>query len=229
MAGRVAYHGGLVTDGLILHLDAARKPSYPGSGDVCYDLTPNQYTGSLVNGTTFEKNRNSGTFSFDGSNDYIEIGYEGDLSTNSYTFSFAAKHRGFRNNRRTMMGLSSGSQYAFFTYNMQIWESDTQFLSFYGNGSSYTTYTFNLDQPFYEWNYFTSVQTPTSMHTYVNGVLKSSITSVTLRNDFDRIWIGQRGGQYWTGWIPEFRMYNRALSAEEVLQNYNALKGRFGL
>jgi len=229
MAGRVAYHGGLVTDGLVLHLDAARKPSYPGSGDVWYDMTSNQYTGSLVNGITFEKDRNSGTLAFDGSNDYVEIMYQGDLATESYTFSFAAKHRGSRDNRRTMMGLSSGSQQAYFTYNMQIWDSDLQFLSIYGDGSGYSSYNFNLDQPFYEWNYFTSVQTPTNMYTYVNGVLKNTTNPGSRRNNFDRIWIGQRGGQYWTGWIPEFKIYNRALSASEILQNYNALKGRFGL
>ena len=72
MAGRVAYHGGLVTDGLILHLDAARKPSYPGSGDTATDLANNNVSASLKNGAGFD-DVGQGSFTFDKGDEYLEV------------------------------------------------------------------------------------------------------------------------------------------------------------
>ena len=69
MAGRIAYYGGIVTDGLVLHLDAAKRDSYPGSGTVWRDLSGNGNNGTLVNGPTFDRDSGNGSLVFDGVND----------------------------------------------------------------------------------------------------------------------------------------------------------------
>ena len=60
----------IVTNGLVLYLDAANKKSYPGSGTTWTDLSGNNNTGTLTNGPTFDSN-NGGSIVFDGTNDYV--------------------------------------------------------------------------------------------------------------------------------------------------------------
>ena len=62
----------IVTDGLILHLDAADSNSYGGSGNTWYDISGNGYNGILTNGPTYSTN-NGGCLIFDGTNDYIKL------------------------------------------------------------------------------------------------------------------------------------------------------------
>lgn len=224
----VAYNNKIVTDGLILCLDAADPKSYNGSGITWYDRSKNENHGILVNNPIYNSD-NGGSIIFDGADDYVEILYDGDLSANDFTFSFFAKHNGPRDGRRTMIGLSNADQRAFFVYCMQIWGNDTQYMEFRGNNTSYeSTILDDLPRPFYEWNHFTSVQTPSSSKVYLNGKILLT-ASTSRRGVFDRIWLGSRGEQYWKGWLPNLNLYNRALSPEEILQNYNATKGRFGL
>jgi len=73
MAGRIAYTGGIVTNGLVLNLDAAKRDSYPGSGTIWRDIAGGTATGSLINGPVFNSN-NGGYISFDGTNVYGDIG-----------------------------------------------------------------------------------------------------------------------------------------------------------
>jgi hypothetical protein len=71
MAGRIAYYGGIVTNGLVLALDAAKKDSYPGSGTLWRDISGNGNNGTLTNGPTFNSG-NGGSIVFDGVNDYVQ-------------------------------------------------------------------------------------------------------------------------------------------------------------
>ena len=70
MAGRIAYYGNIVKDGLVLDLDAAKKDSYPGTGTAWNDISGNRNNGTLTNGPTFNSS-NGGSIVFDGTNDYI--------------------------------------------------------------------------------------------------------------------------------------------------------------
>ena len=56
MAGRIAYYGGIVTNGLVLDLDAAKKDSYPGTGTSWRNIAGNSNNGTLTNGPTFNSN-----------------------------------------------------------------------------------------------------------------------------------------------------------------------------
>ena len=220
----------IVTDGLVLHLDAGNRKSYPLSGNTIYDLSGNGNNGTFGASTaapTFSGD-NGGNILYDG-NDYIEVSYSGNFLTQSYTMSFFAKHNGSRDNRRTMLGFSNGGDFAYKTYCMQIWDSDVQFFAFIGNSAGqFNDYSFNLPDAFSNWHYFTSIITPSTVTTYVNDTIYYN-NSITRRGAFDRIWIGTRGGQEWKGWIPGLTLYDRVLYDYEVKQNYNAIKGRFGL
>ena len=71
MAGRIAYYGGIVKNGLILDLDAAKKQSYTGTGTTWSDISGNGYVGILTNGPVFESSNNS--LFFNGVNSYISV------------------------------------------------------------------------------------------------------------------------------------------------------------
>ena len=62
----------IIEDGLVLHLDAAETKSYSGTGDIFTDLTGSSHYGKIVNGSSFLTD-NCGVFSFDGTNDHIQI------------------------------------------------------------------------------------------------------------------------------------------------------------
>lgn len=104
----------IVTDGLVLALDAANPTSYPGSGTTWRDLSGNNNSGSLVNGPTFNS-VNGGSIVFDGSNDYVNIPYAGNTS-NSFTFTIVMKCNNMDSNtslnRQTLFGLSQNGNAA---------------------------------------------------------------------------------------------------------------------
>ena len=78
--------GHIVTDGLVLALDAANAKSYPGSGTTWSDLSGNRNTGTLTNGPTFNSG-NGGGIVFDGVDDYVDCGNSSTLQINQGTIS----------------------------------------------------------------------------------------------------------------------------------------------
>jgi hypothetical protein len=70
MATRYNYTGGIVTDGLVLNLDAAKVDSYPGTGTTWRDLSGNNNNGTLTNGPTFSGIGKQAAIVFDGVDDY---------------------------------------------------------------------------------------------------------------------------------------------------------------
>ena len=69
----------------------------------------------------------------------------------------------------------------------------------------------------------------TNASMYINGVLVSGPTAKTWNTTANNAQIGRQtnGAQYWNGNIAQVQIYNKALTALEVKQNYNALKGRY--
>ena len=205
----------LVTDGLVLALDAANTFSYPGSGTSWTDLSGNGNNGTLVNGPTYSSD-NGGVVVFDGVNDYINAGTPS-ISVGKLTIN-------------VWMRITSGSliqhivDSAFNSWHLAILTDNRPY--FY-NGSTYHTGApaINVGQ----WYMITGVQGET-LDIYINGVLGQSIASnidVTTNNVILGAW--QSGPRPLNGNISNTQIYNRALTAAEVQQNYNALKSRFGL
>jgi len=220
----------IVTSGLVLHLDAANPKSYPGTGSTWYDRSGNLNggvvnNGTLVNGPSFSST-NMGSIGFDGVNDYISLSNIKSLS-NNYTLRCV-----FKTNTNTtstayfnmLNGLSAVSQ------NSMKLEWNNRFLS-YNNSGTLQSYAFayplvpafNLSQTFNDMQI--TVDNSNVMTIYNNAVPCTPTTSVTGAIDFQVL--GRAQGAYLPESIAIFQLYNRALSATEVLQNYNATKSRF--
>ena len=232
----------IVTDGLVFYVDAADANSYPGSGTTWTDLSGNGNNGTLTNGPTFSS-ANRGSIVFDGTNDYIDIPNTSTYQfTNTQPFTLSAwvnssNLTGYDNivafalnsgnNRGYYLVLISGVDSRTNSFLFDYYDG-TLFRGIIGNNNSITTGSWiNLAAT-------SSSNSVNDMKVYQNGVLTSwtnrgsqtpssiNYTSVPLR-------IGSREtGATFSGNISSVQIYNRALSASEVLQNYNATKGRYG-
>ena len=220
----------IVTDGLVFCVDAGDKMSYPGAGTTWTDLSKNRSNGTLVNGPTFNSS-NGGNIVFDGTNDYANLGTASSLfpgpSITASLFCWVKPFTTSSNNvpigdqytlgHRLYIGIYSG-----------LW--DVGFGDYYWNSGysgSRATATTN-------WTLVSLIITAGSAVLYVNGqetITKTTDTSVTLGGPFSV-------GIYFYNGSPDVshqaacniastQIYNRALSVNEVLQNYNATRGRF--
>ena len=219
------YSPKVVTNGLVLSLDAANQRSYPGSGTSWYDLTGNFNNGTLVNGPTFSS-ANGGSIVFDGVDDYANTNYT--PPTSSFTVSIVYKCTNFS----TWAGV----------WACEVWNSGTGYLAYFPTSTT-LVFTRGGQEPAgitansAQLNYYTFSVSSEGYKTYVNGVLSNTNTSTTLASSVTKpILLSTRYNNTGTGTqdlrasvIPYFSIYNRALSATEILQNYNALKTRFGL
>ena len=221
-------NGKIVTSGLVLALDAADRNSYRSGSTVWNDVSGNGNSGTLVNGPTFSNN----SLVFDGTNDYVSIINSAILKpsiplticiivnittiSDSYIFTNDA---GSTNYSGVSIG---GSGYIRFGDNT-------------GSGpSSRRDHAFNISAN--RWNFITVVcNSVINPLIYLNGestnITSTSGTATTLGYSSANIEIGRRNqaSLYFNGNISTCQIYNRALSATEVLQNYNAQKSRFGL
>ena len=83
----VSYNSSIVTNGLVLCLDAGNPRSYPGSGTAWYDVSGNNKTGTLVNGPSYNSS-NGGSFVFDGVDDYVNVNnFNVSHGTSNFTYS----------------------------------------------------------------------------------------------------------------------------------------------
>lgn len=236
MAGRVAYYGNIVKDGLVLDLDAAKRDSYPTTGTVWRDISGNQNNGTLTNGPTFSS-ANYGSIVFDGVNDYV--GSNTNINTGQDFTATAWINPALLGSTRCAIvsnSYNSTSRNGWYLCTAGGNTNNTFFFSV-GNDASYriaSANTLTLNQ----WVNVTAVCTSGgNIVLYKNGTettyAASSLTTGTVTYTSTQLNIGYRfvGGQSdpFKGNIAQVTVYNRALSAAEVLQNYNATKQRYGL
>jgi hypothetical protein len=228
-------NGKIVTSGLVLALDAADRNSYPGSGTTWNDISGNGYTGSLFNGPTFSNN----SIVFDGTNDYIALGTPAILNiTGSITINSWVKVIAFPSSDGIgtiyEKGYDNTVEQTFFRFRnnagAQVIEVGTY------SGTNYmTTYTVGSSITIGTWNNIIGQYDGANWNLYLNGVLVSS----TLKNQgplpstspssIGAAYIATGYQRFFNGNIASVQIYNRALSASEILQNYNAQKSRFNL
>ena len=233
---------------LVLELDAADKNSYPGSGTTWTDLSGNGNTGTLTNGPTFNSG-SGGNIVFDGADDYISTP-SSFLSANSLTYQFNIYFSSITI-QSTLIGYGDGTPN--FTCNSRL-ASSTDGVPSVGNcrvnlriydttNSINNTIvgTTNLSaNTIYN---IAIVILPSSYKLYINGVEDALNVIGGLNNGK---WVGNGAkaatiatlctinynnvlSNYLTGNLYNSLAYNRALSATEILQNYNQLKSRFNL
>ena len=218
------YYGGpIVTDGLVFAVDAGNLVSYPKSGTSTYNLTGSGATGTLTNGTSFTPS-DGGAFVFDGTNDYISFPNDTNLDNQALTMeSWNYLNTTTSQNAFLFEKGSVNTQYSNFYDNAGIFYFRTMGLS--NQDLIFTTSTYISPNT---WNHVVCTYGAGVKTIYVNGIQIAQTTGVTgtIPTNTAGLFIGQHGsgGYLLNGKIAESRVYNRALTAAEVLQNYNATK-----
>lgn len=225
MAG---YHGNrIITNGLVFYFDFDNLNCYQ-SGTKCFDLTSSGNIGTLTNGTSF----NNGVFDFDGTDDYINVPDSDSISiTGDITISFWLKITDF-SNYRGIIGKTNGNQPGPFDFYLDIYSGNPTF--FIGDGSSFAGYSVANSAPqtgVWE-NIAVTFGTDTITH-YLNGITDGSnyigTPPFSIADSGTSMRIGSRADSatIMKGSVVIVQLYNRALSSDEIFQNYNALKPRF--
>ena len=223
-----SYNSSIVTDGLVLCLDAANPRSYPLSGNTWLDLSGQGNNGTLTNGPTFSST-NRGVFDFDGTNDYVACGNLDSYLTGITDVSFMtyATTDIVDSNTRIIAGRYEGSngwEMFIHTTNVLRWGGRENTSLFIAVESSFQL---NTNQ----WYFFAGTKQGNVWNLYIDGNLHSSTTAGNGTTTFvsKPLSIGRQfGSYYWNGKIANTLVYNRALSADEVRRNYNATRGRYG-
>jgi hypothetical protein len=200
-------------------LDAANPKSYPGSGTTWSDLSGNGNNGTLTNGPTFDSG-NLGSISFDGVDDYVNFSSYSQpeyLTTTSFTWNIWVYPT--RNNNADVLMGNRGT--------------DLNFTKLTTNNFEYYPTNIGGAMPINVWQNVCVVKNQTNLFYYRNSSLIASTTSSTTKQSrpfyIGGDPVGANVGEHSISNIAQASIYNRALTASEVLQNYNALKGRFGL
>ena len=227
----------LEIDGLVLCLDAANTNSYPGSGNSWTDMSGNGNDGTLTNGPTFSSD-DGGSVVVDGSNDFILTPRVTGTGIASASVSWGIWVNPSSTSGNIMSMSSSNPQTA---WNMPpIAAFDQKFRGKIWNNSILESDTYNLNQWYYLVLVFkyASSQSDRGQFFYVNGELVGSQTNISYSASNSTagnfMFLGQANpganntGMF-TGKYSNFHIYNKALTETEVIQNYNAHKGRFGL
>ena len=232
----VGYNPRIVTDGLVLCLDAANKRSYPGSGTTWTDKVGGN-DGTLTNGPTFSSD-NGGSVVFDGANDYINVGNNSDLQITS-EITLSAWIKGSPQSNKGIAGkYSAGAGQRGYLIATQQASPNNKIIWYYQRatspfnaGDSVTSSLNVLDS---NWHFILCTFTPSvSAKIYIDGELNVTDTvdiQSASANNSTRFDIGthdQSTGYSFIGNISNVSVYNRALTAKEILQNYEATKGRY--
>jgi hypothetical protein len=208
-------------DGLVLYYDGADVDSTGGGGSIWYDLSGNGYNGTLTNGASFTST-NGGSVLFDGSNDYVETNSNSIIPNGLSPFTIEVLY--------TMTGSAGGA--LFVNYGPGYTSGTIWFSGQYGvyiNGSVYAAgaplatgtrhmvSTRNNDG-------FTT--------TYINGVVSNTgmLTASVSNSQNYRIGTDVNGtAEPFAGHLYLIRVYNRALHSYEIMENFQANRGRVGL
>ena len=224
----------IVQSGLVLYLDAANTRSYPRSGTTWTDLSRSDYTGTLINGPTFDST-NGGSILFDGSNDLVEI--TNSTSLTSFTISMWFKMTGPGSTGgasntiyNSLFGINSGLRRILVSTSANTGTEGVILVqmggSNYFSSSSTATVTNRWNNVVYTWQANTAI-------IYINGIAETPQTNSSVTFPAANLFLGAYSNPVvayaMKGNIAQTSIYNRVLSATEILQNYNTIKTRFGL
>ena len=211
------------TDGLVFYFDAAYKKSYPGSGTAVIDLVSGT-EGALTNGPTFNS---SGYFDFDGSNDYLDMGFTptNAICSSGFTWGYWFNWDSISGNKH--QGIIDGG-------NGRIYMGPYDNNLIVGCGNQYELDCGALSTG--TWMYCVmAFDGSSTCRAYINGSLSETISSVTFSltgGSGTMLWAATNNdtslGYYNNGKGALTHFYSKELSAGDILQNYNAQKERFG-
>lgn len=228
----MSVYGGpdIVTDGLILHLDAGNHKSYPGSGIIWNDLSGNNNHGTLINGPYYSS-LNTGYIVFDGTNDYVSFTNTPQIAQSVYSSTIEIiAYRSRTNAFEVIFG--GGTESTNNALYMGFRGTPSNFMyAYYGNDQDGLTPLSNS-----LWNRYAAIYNNSTQgrYRYFNNSLlspfsTSGITNTSANRFFLGAFNGGTVGHPFQGNISLIRIYNRELNSTELTQNYNALKGRYRL
>ena len=206
----------ITANNLIFYLDASKLNSYPTTGSIWRDISGQNSSGSLINGSTY----NNGAIIFDGTDDYVTASSSSLLNTLTQ-FTYTA-----------CLNISSSDTYGAIIArnNSLVWYAGRTVIGqrlFIGGSATGDSNTF---LPSNRYAFICVTWDGTTIRYYFNGAPDGTATNTLSAFNTTPISIGRyQTGEYFQGNIPIIQIYNRALSAQEISQNYNATKARFGL
>jgi hypothetical protein len=214
---------------LVLNLDAGSRASYPGTGTSWYDLSGNNLNGTLVNGPTLSGTGVSASILFDRSNDYVSIADNAKLNTfSAMTLEIIVKYTTTNDQIFAQKwNYSGGSQ----GYTLEIYTSAIVAACYLGGGG-YLSVAIS-GYPINNTYHIILTLSGSTQTLYINGVSVASNSSGSVPSISGTTFtIGNRSnlsGTYFGGNVYLTKFYNRALTASEILQNFNYYRTRYGI
>jgi hypothetical protein len=231
----MAIYGGpdIINDGLVFHMDFASSKCYPGTGSSCFDLSgTNISTGEIINGPVFNTSVNNKHFTFNGgvNAQLIRIPNSTNLNTQTPSVEVWIKTNAILQTGGLFEKGDVNSQYSLLQDNSILrWR---QMIPGFNDVAVLTSSFMNINS----WYQIVGTFVSGSQRLYINGAQVATGTATgTISTSNVGMSIGVLGGYsgsrtyYYNGNIAIVKVYNKVLSQSEVVQNYNALKGRFGL
>jgi len=216
----------IVTNGLILNYDMSNYQSAPFTGTSITDLSGIGNTGTLTNGPTYSSLA-GGVISFDGGDDFIEVpsisSISGDFTVGVWFYTTATPNANYK-------------RLVDFDFRNGFWLGRNANTYTWGGGIKEGSLPYGIYLPFTngEWHYLVSIRSGSTHILYGDGIT-STISNTVTSGDLSsagKILIAREyndNTSFFNGNIAHVQIYNRALSAQEILQNYNASKTRFGI
>ena len=235
----IVYNPSITANGLILNLDAANVKSYPGSGTTWADLSLRRYNGTIVNGASYSNN----VFTFDGVDDYVGVSspssrwnWTPSNLTNSNEYSFEMWVNSSDTSGQYFSKPWNGNGEYNYRAEHNSWYTEVGNQS---HGQSFTSLATGT------WQHAVFIVNATQKAVYRNGVINASFTNHSITNVTPTSSAGSEDLSIMTlypygtsfnqpthailGNLAVFRAYNVVLTAAQILQNFNATRGRFGV
>ena len=211
----------IVTDGLVLNLDAGFTPSYPKTGTTWYDVSSSGSNGTLINGPTFNS-ANGDSIVFDGVDDYVTIA--GATLNNGSTLEMWFKQT--TNKQVELLKYGTGTIDTPGCHAVYYVPNTLRCLNFINGTRTFVSITHTINLGDSTWRQlllsYTGDLTGGTASLYINGQLITSASATSINSSFDGPGFSSNSSYAFPGNVSTLRVYNRGLSATEALQNYNA-------
>lgn len=222
----------IVTDGLIWHVDAANSSSYSGSGSTWYDLIGSEDV-DLIGSPTFSSSEGGGAFQFTAGSSYGTTTFTRTNDAFSVSAWYKPNDPQADSAQHCLMNTFEGASAEWWSLSLQQTAPIPQWIC--DNDSFKVELQANSGKINSDWQMLTGTRSGNTMKVYVNGDLRGTSTGLSTSSitGVEPMWIASRSNvgsgpsETYGGWISDLKMYSKELSASEVLQNYNALSGRY--